>query len=199
MKGAIFDMDGLMFDTERLYKQAWRAAGKEMGIDITDEFHRAVCGTSGEEMVRIIRAYYPDCDPDPLWRRCYAICLQMQREFLPEKPYLHEILYTSKEIGLRLAVASSTAPELVRENLSTAGVDGYFDAVVSGLQVAHGKPAPDIFLFASEKLGLDPKDCYVLEDSFNGVRSGYAAGCRTIMIPDLVQPTPEIRSMCTAV
>ena len=94
-------------------------------------------------------------------------------------------------------MASSTYRSLVERNLRTAGVEEYFRKVVTGDQVEHGKPAPDIFLLAARQLGLAPGNCLVLEDSFNGVRAGAAAGCVTVMIPDLSQPTPELLSLCS--
>lgn len=98
-----------------------------------------------------------------------------------------------------MAVASSSPKFQVEKNLVRAGVREYFDAVVSGEEVLHGKPAPDIFLLAAEKIGIDPKDCYVFEDSINGIRAGVAAGSASVMIPDITQPDEEIRSICAAV
>lgn len=88
---------------------------------------------------------------------------------------------------------------MIENNLRVAGIEDYFTAVVSGSQVEHGKPAPDIFLYAAERLCLAPEDCYVFEDSFNGIRAGVAAGCFTIMIPDLFEPTDEIRQLVAGV
>ena len=116
---------------------------------------------------------------------------------VPKKKGLDELLAWLKARGLPAAVASSTYRSLVERNLRTAGVEEYFRKVVTGDQVEHGKPAPDIFLLAARQLGLAPGNCLVLEDSFNGVRAGAAAGCVTVMIPDLSQPTPELLSLCS--
>jgi HAD superfamily hydrolase (TIGR01509 family) len=88
---------------------------------------------------------------------------------------------------------------IIERNLRNTHTDPYFKTVVSGKDVKHGKPAPDIFLYAAEKIGFDPKDCYVFEDGFNGIEAAYAAGCAPIMIPDQFQPTDEIRAMCVGV
>ena len=98
-------------------------------------------------------------------------------------------------MGLPRIVASSSPRNMIEMNLQTTGTARYFHDVVSGTEVAHSKPAPDTFLLAAEKLHLDPHDCLVLEDSFNGVRAGRAAGCVTVMVPDLMQPTEEIAQL----
>ena len=98
-----------------------------------------------------------------------------------------------------MAVASSSLKHQLDANLIKSGLIDYFDEVVSGTELKHGKPAPDIFLHAADMLGYKPEECYVFEDSANGIRAGHAAGCVTVMIPDLIAPTPEIESLCTKV
>lgn len=191
-KGAIFDMDGLMFDTETIFGRAWILAGERLGVTIPDGFHTAVSGSSGENTRQIIRAYIPEVDCDALMELTYQISYEIQRHTLPEKPGLHEILDFFRSHGVKMAVASSSHREPVERNLERSGIRSYFDAVVTGADVSHSKPDPEAFLTASEQLGLSPSDCYVFEDSFNGVRAGHAAACCTIMIPDLRQPDQEI-------
>ena len=110
-----------------------------------------------------------------------------------------ELLEYLKQHAVRMAVASSAPMELIKSNLRLAGIADYFDAVVSGEQVEHGKPFPDIFLLAAQKLNLQAQDCYVFEDGINGVRAGIQAGCSTIMVPDLVPPTKELYEQCTGI
>lgn len=98
-----------------------------------------------------------------------------------------------------VAVASSSLPQQIEANLAKAGIDGFFAEIVSGTGVEHGKPAPDIFLLAAGRIGCRPEQCFVFEDSENGVKAGYAAGCATIMVPDLIAPTPQIRQYCASV
>lgn len=199
-KGAIFDQDGLMFDTEKLYTLSWYEAGERFGVFVPEEFTHAVSGSSGPGMMSIIRHYIPALPvPEEFWETCKSICIEKQNQELPEKPGLHEILGFFRQNGVKMAVASSSPKAQVEKNLTRAGVRSYFEAVVAGEEVAHGKPAPDIFLLAAEKIGLDPKDCYVFEDSFNGIRSGVAAGCAAVMVPDITQPTEEIAALCTDV
>ena len=118
---------------------------------------------------------------------------------VPMKPGVVELLEYLKQHAVRMAVASSAPMELIKSNLRLAGIADYFDAVVSGEQVEHGKPFPDIFLLAAQKLNLQAQDCYVFEDGINGVRAGIQAGCSTIMVPDLVPPTKELYEQCTGI
>ena len=190
-KGAVFDQDGLMFDTETIFIRAWAQAGETLGIVIPDGFHTAVCGSSPEVAKRIIRAWIPEADPEALMDLTYRISYEIQSRTLPEKPGLHEILDFFRSQGVKMAVASSSHRLPVERNLEQSGIRSYFEAVVTGEDVSRGKPDPEAFLTAADRLGLSPADCYVFEDSLNGIRAGCAAGCCTIMIPDLIQPDQE--------
>lgn len=191
-KGAIFDQDGLMFDTEAIFSLAWAQAAERLNVTLPDGFRTAVSGSSGEGMRQIIRQWVPKADPDALMKLTYQISYDIQSRTLPEKPGLHEILDFFQSRGIKMAVASSSHREPIERNLERSGVRPYFDAVISGEDVSRGKPNPDAFLLAASRIGLDPSDCYVFEDSFNGVRAGHAAGCFTVMIPDLLAPDREI-------
>ena len=191
-KGAIFDQDGLMFDTETIFSRAWIEAAGAMGTVIPDGFRAAVIGSSGEGTRQIVRDWISGVDPDAILELTYRISYEMQSRTLPEKPGLHEILDFFRAHGVKMAVASSSHRLPIERNLERSGVRAYFEAVISGEDVSRGKPDPEPFLTAAERLGLSPSDCYVFEDSFNGVRAGHAAGCCTIMIPDLIQPDREI-------
>ncbi len=190
--GAIFDMDGLLFDTENIFQQTWREIAQERGITLATDFVRAICGTSGEHMNRVIEAYYGVPDGSGIQADCMARVRKKLREDVPVKPGVHELLEYFRKKDVRLAVASSSYEEQIESNLKIAGIRSYFDAIVSGKEVRHGKPAPDIFLLAAEKIGCRPQECYVFEDSSNGIRAGHAAGCTSIMIPDLIAPDEEM-------
>ena len=199
LKGAIFDMDGLMFDTERVWQKNWHEIADEMGVVLDDSFKSCICGTSGKLMNEVIERFYHVEDGAPIAKECIRRVHEDLSSFTPEKPGIHEILDFFKENNVKMAVASSSSIEQIRKNLQNTGTEGYFSVLVSGAQLPNGKPAPDIFLKAAEMLELDPKDCYVFEDAFNGVKAGHAAGCRTIMIPDMNQPDEEIRSLAYGV
>jgi len=198
-QGAIFDMDGLLFDTERIFRDSWTETARRFGQRPRPDFPAAVAGTSGAGMREVIRRYYPEADPFAFQESCLSRAAEVIKEGIPEKPGVREILEFFRAKNVKLAVASSSLRNMIADNLSRAGIDGYFDAVVSGEDVSRGKPEPDIFLLAAQKLGCSPESCYVFEDGINGVRAGIAAGCATIMIPDLFEPPEELRASCAEI
>ena len=201
IKGAIFDMDGLLLDTERLYRESWVAMAGEFGQRPDPAFPPAVSGTSGEEMLAVIRRHYPAVDPLAFREGCMAYLNRLLEERgAPVKPGARELVAFFRGRGVKLAVASSSALELIERNLRRAGLLSAFDALVSGQEAERGKPEPDIFLLAAEKIGCPPESCYVFEDSINGVRAGIAAGCVTVMVPDLVPPPEGLtpRAVCAS-
>lgn len=198
-KGAIFDMDGLLFDTERLFAEGWGEMAKQFGQVPQPDFPRAVAGTSGAGMLEVIHRYYPEVDALAFRDGCIAYTEGILRKGIPERPGMREILSFFRNQGTKIAVASSSGREMILDNLCKSGIEAYFDAVISGDQVTRGKPEPDIFLLAAQRLGCAPEDCYVFEDGINGVRAGIAAGCTTIMIPDLYLPTDDLRTGCAGI
>ena len=198
-KGAIFDMDGTLFDTERLYARNWLATAERFGQQPNPDFPYAVAGTNGEGQLKVIRRYYPDVDAQAFIEYCVARMERILKSGLPEKPGVREILTFFREHGVKIAAASSNGHGKIAEILRRSGIASFFDAIASGEDVKHGKPAPDIFLLAAEMLGCAPEECYVFEDSINGARAGIAAGCTTIMIPDMFPPTKDLRAGCAGI
>lgn len=199
LKGAIFDMDGLMFDTEQIWQKNWKLIADEMGVTLAEGFKYNICGTSGALMNSVIEKYYGVEDGSAIAADCKKRVHDDLMEFTPEKPGVHEILEFFRDAGVRIAVASSSSVEQIRRNLQNTNTEEFIEVIVSGSELKRGKPEPDIFLAAAERLGIDPQECYVFEDAFNGVKAGHAAGCCTIMIPDQMQPTEEIRALADAV
>ena len=199
MKGAIFDMDGLLFDSEAIFQSVWQARAKELGKTLDTDFVRRICGSSGAETQAVVRDYYGAEDPAAFILDVNERVHKIEETYLPMKKGCVEILEGLKHAGYRLAVASASSMEMIERNLAFNGITEYFDEIVSTALVARGKPEPDVFLYAAERIGLAPEACYVFEDSMNGIRAGYAAGMRAVMIPDQVQPTEEIRAMCWGV
>ncbi len=195
LKGAIFDHDGLMFDTEKVWQANWKMVADEMNITLPEEFKKEICGSSGQHMLDVIQKYYHVEDGTSIRDRVRQGVFDDEAKHIDMKEGLLDILEMFKKHGVKMAVASSSQKEMIVRNLKNANVEDYFEVVVSGQEVEHGKPAPDIFLLAAERLELDATDCYVFEDAYNGVQAGVASKAKTIMIPDLVQPTDEIRSM----
>ena len=199
VKAVIFDMDGLMFDTERLWDTLWEPACKELGLPLPPDmakFQAGGRGLAGDNLRRHVAQYIPG-DPQEVLDKVWQLADERFAQGVPCKPGLKELLSTLEDLGMPRIVASSSPRNMIEMNLQTSGTARYFHDVVSGTEVARSKPAPYTFLLAAEKLHTNPKDCLVLEDSFNGVRAGRAAGCVTVMVPDLMQPTDEIRALYT--
>lgn len=195
-KGAIFDQDGLLFDTEKVYQWAWLEAGRQQGVVIDPSVPRRFSGMGRSLIKKIIDETYPELD----WQlySTTAIDLAWEKQLSsipPKKPGLLEMLEFCRSNGIKTAVASSSRRHVVRHNLTAAGVIDYFDAITTGEEVKNSKPAPDIFLLAASKIGIEPKDCVVFEDAFSGIRGACAAGMGAVLIPDQAEPTDEIRRL----
>lgn len=197
MNAVIFDMDGVIFDTEHLALSLWIRAGDELGIPGLAELYPSVIGTTAVRTAEILFARYGESFPKAAFdRRVRELYFEhYEREGLPVKPGVEELLSSLAAHGVPLALASSTRTELVRRELEDSGFLKYFTAVIGGDMVSHSKPHPEIFLKAAEALGAAPGDCYVIEDSFNGIRAAAAAGMHPLMVPDMLPPTDEILAL----
>lgn len=197
--GAIFDMDGVLFDTERMYQDIWQQLARERHVTLGSGFVRTISGTTGNRMRQVVEEYYQVSDGDAVIRECMARIREQLSVHVPVKEGVREILHFLKEKGIPAAVASSSSTEQIEANLRKSGIRDTFASVVSGTEVKAGKPAPDIFLCAAERIGCRPEECVVFEDSENGIRAGHAAGCITFMIPDLIAPGEDIRPYCSRI
>lgn len=198
VKGVIFDMDGLMFDTERLWDTFWEPACEALGVPMPEDrpgFYASGRGLAGQYLIDHVRKYFPGVDPQKMLDKVWQVGNERFARGVPCKPGLMELLELLEVRGLPRIVASSSPRNMIEQNLQTTGTARYFHDIVCGADVQHSKPAPDIFLEAARRLKLDIHDCLVLEDSFNGVRAGHAAGAVTVMVPDLAQPDEEIRRL----
>ncbi|MFW5711688.1 MAG: HAD family hydrolase [Spirochaetota bacterium] len=190
----IFDMDGLLFDTENLYLIHSKETEKEIGYSIPPELHTEAIGRTFPDVKRIfLDRLGQDFPMDHFMQRTNErVYEHVERYGMPVKPGAVELLQALKVRGIMTILASSSAYWMIEKNLAAAQLTSYFDLIVSGEEVEHGKPAPDIFLLAAERAGLEPYECVVLEDSNNGALAGCAAGMRTVMIPDVKPPTLEV-------
>lgn len=194
----IFDMDGLMFDTERLMKAGWEEAGREMGFTLTEYHLSQMRGGTRERSSKLFEEWFHgtvDYDQGRAIRTRYQRD-SIEKHGVPVKKGLMELLSYLKEHRIPAAVATSTPRCDASRYWDMAGVTPYITASVCGDEVAKGKPDPEIFLTAAEKLQTPPKQCLILEDSLNGIRAAKAAGAWSCMVPDLTPATDEIRPLC---
>ncbi len=200
MEAVIFDMDGLMFDTERLWMKAFDYAGEQLGIGRDSSTMYSTIGVNGAQFKQImLETFGEDFDFDAFTKICDKFCRDYcKQNGVPVKKGLYSLLEYLRQSGRGIALASSTSREKVERHIRSADVEDYFDAVICGDMVEISKPEPEIFLKAAQALGQRPRDCYVLEDSRNGIIAAHRAGCRAIMVPDLWQPDEEILSMLHA-
>ena len=196
MFSVIFDMDGTLFDTQRICIPAWNFAGEKQRIKNMGEHIPAVCGMSETGCRQYLKDNFPTLDI-PQFRvesRDYIV-KNLEVKYMPGAEELVKFLY---EKGVKLAIASGSSPASIKHHLGEVDGERYFDVVVGGSEVKNGKPARDIFLFTAEKLGVDPKDCYVIEDSENGIRAGFAAGMKVIGVPNIAPISDEVKALETA-
>lgn len=184
----IFDMDGLMFDTEVVARMAWRKALADHGLQIGDEAYIQIVGRTQQDTTRILREVLGDELPveEIRARKIAHLEAHLEQHGVPLKPGLAALLDELDELRLPRAVASSTYRAIVERRLAVTGLRQRFHAVVGGDQVAQGKPAPDIYLAAREQLGVPAEGCLVLEDSAAGIQAAHAAGMIPVLVPDLV-------------
>ena len=196
-QAVVFDMDGVIFDTERLVIEFWKEVAKKHNIPNIEHTCIQCLGTNRVRTREIfLENYGADFPFDPYRAEVTELFNTHYKGVpLPTKPGVRELLSYLQEQDIKVGLASSTAQHLVRDEIGTAGLLPYFQTLVCGDMVEHSKPAPDIFLKACEILGADPAKSIAIEDSFNGIRSAHRAGMTPIMVPDQVQPTDEIRAL----
>jgi len=192
-RGVICDMDGLLVDSEPLYKVAWQNAARALGIDLSDAVYATLVGRteadSEIEMVAIFGETFPVVEFRARWDadwRARAASGQLR-----PMAGARDLLETLRLRGVPLALATSSRRVYTTLSLAATDLSSYFDAIVTVDQVKRGKPAPDLYLLAAEKLGLPPANCVALEDSDAGASAAVAAGMRVFVIPDLVPPSAQ--------
>ena len=197
--GAIFDRDGLLFDTETIYQRIWAELADEYGVSLDGNFTRRISGSSGAAAAEIMKEYYTVGDAGVIAKKCGARMLELSAEHIDVMPGVPEILAFLKSQRIKIAVASGSSTEQIAQNLKTTGLSDFFDAMVGGTELKYGKPMPNIFLYAAEKIQCDSHDCFVFEDSPNGIIAAHAAEAHPIMIPNLMEATDELRAISDGV
>jgi HAD superfamily hydrolase (TIGR01509 family) len=197
IKGIIFDMDGLMLDTEKLLTRFWCEAAAFYGFEMTKQHVLGIRSLSAKYAIPHLRGIFGESFD---YRAVRAKRIELMNAFIEQngiekKKGLDILLESLSKRDIKLAVATATDIARTRMYLEKAGVIGYFDAIVTGDTVTNGKPEPDIYITAAQRLGLPCGECIALEDSPNGILSAYRAGCKPVMIPDLSAPDAETRAM----
>lgn len=197
IQAIVFDMDGVLFDTERISCESWGRAAAEMNLGDVSEGITGCIGLNYNDTVLLMNRLYGENFP---FEEFYEVVRkefyrEIEENGLPLMTGVREILDYLKEGGYKIGLASSTNKKSILSHLEKTGLTDYFTVVVSGDMVEHSKPEPDIYLKACEGLGVLPKAAMAIEDSPNGIRSAYRAGMIPVMVPDMVQPDEEITSL----
>ncbi|MBQ6180683.1 MAG: HAD family phosphatase [Ruminococcus sp.] len=194
LKGAIFDMDGVIIDTEKLYLRFWKEAAAEFGYDMRDEHVFAVRSMARKYSIPKLKSMLGQDFPteEVRSRRTELMNEFISKSGIETKKGLFRLLNHLRDSGVKIAVATATQRERTLSYLSRIGALEFFDAVICGDMVTTGKPAPDIYLSAAGELDLPPETCAAFEDSPNGLISAHTAGCYTVMVPDLTQPDEAV-------
>lgn len=196
-KAVVFDMDGIIFDSERLIIECWQVIADKYGVPDIEAACRECLGVNAvETKEKFLNRYGRDFPYD-------AYKGEMSKLYhdnydhgkLPLKVGVKELLQYLKEAGVKVALASSTRSVVVKQELADAGIIEYFQVIIGGDMVARSKPQPDIFLKACEELGVEPEEAFAIEDSYNGIRAAAAGKLRPLMVPDLMPPTEEMEQL----
>ena len=201
LRAAIFDMDGLMVDTERVARMGWKYAFRQFGIDLTDEEYLHFLGISTADVSAMFTERFGE---RVKFEDVYSVRQQHTNRFyeengVPLKPGIVELLSFLESAGVERVVATSSTEEMARLRLQKAGLLEWFSFISSSDRVQRGKPAPDVYLAAIDWCGLQADECLALEDSEAGVRAAHAAGLRVIWVPDLAAPSEEAAGLAARV
>ena len=200
IRGVLFDMDGVVIDSERLFTRFWMASAADLGFPMTYEQALQLRSLGKAPSQAKLDAFFgPVLDYDTLRNRRIELMEAFIAEHgVEEKKGIRELLACLKEKGIPCAITSSSSIPLIRRHLGNLGLLDGFTALCSGKDVPQGKPAPDIYLHGAATLGLPPENCLALEDSPTGILSAYRAGCMAVMVPDLDQPDEETEKLLYA-
>ena len=196
IRGVLFDMDGLVLDTEKLYARFWMEACRFYGFPMTWEQALEMRAANSRLSEAKLHSFF---GPDVDYQQCRAKRIELMERYIDEngvepKPGIRELLDYLQEKGIATAITSSSPPDRIRKHLGSLGLYDRFGRICSGYEVPHGKPEPDIYLHGAASLGLEPEECLALEDAPVGILSAYRAGCLTVMIPDQDQPDGDTLS-----
>ena len=197
VEGALFDMDGLLLDTEAVYIEALQAAARSLGREMPLSLCHSTVGVPGSERTAMIEQHYGEGFSMADFRTHFSVHVRgLLDAGVPLKPGALELLDFLAGRGLPLAVATSARRVTAETNLAKAGLLGRFKALATRDDVERTKPAPDLYLEAARRLGVAPRQCVAVEDSSIGILAAHAAGMRALMVVDILPPTDEARARC---
>jgi len=200
IKAVLFDMDGLIFDTEGLYKKSWQHAAREQGLELSDAFYQNFIGVQDAQCESLLEMQFAEKLNMDRFRQVRDMMLSAEREKgIAYKIGFDTLFVELKERGFKCALVTSSSLPLVQHHFAGFDYLSLFDAIITSENVKNGKPSPDCYRMACEQLNILPADCLALEDSNNGMRSALGAGCYAVMIPDLLQPDSDVAQRATAV
>lgn len=201
VKAVIFDMDGVILDSEKLYVRFWREAGRACGYPFETKHALAIRSLARPFAIQKLQGFFGEgFDYDEVRnKRIELMENYVEQNGIDLKPYAEYTLKELKKRGYKIALATATPPERAQRYLTRSGLYDYFDKIICSAMVKLGKPEPDIYLKACEEVGFLPEECIAVEDSPNGIQSAYRAGCRAVMVPDLDEPDDAAREMTYAV
>ena len=194
IKVALFDMDGLLIDSERVYRDCWIQAARELGYAFDEEKALTLRSLDKTLANALFISWFSD---ETAYERVKArrkeiMNEKIRQEPLQGKPGVRSLICELGKRGIKSAVVTASPQKRARMHLGSVGLDGLFETIITTEDVKKGKPFPDVYLYAAGKLGVKPEDCLAFEDSPNGVKSAHEAGCQTVMIPDLTPFTEEL-------
>ena len=200
-KAVVFDMDGVIFDSEQLILDCWEKVAEKYHFSSIREVCIDCIGTNSVKTKEIVCAYYGESFPYDKYRKETSELFKeyIQTKGLPLKKGVKELLEYLQAERIPIGLASSTRLAVVEDELRQAGLYDYFQVVMGGDQLKRSKPEPDIYLMTCEKMGIRPECVYAIEDSYNGIRSAYRAGMMPIMVPDILQADDEMKEKSIAV
>jgi HAD superfamily hydrolase (TIGR01509 family) len=192
-------MDGTVFDTERLLCDAWYETSKAWSLDEYEEVYNKVIGLNVKKALDILReSYGQDFPAERFFAERMALFFSNIEKEIPLKKGARELLTYLKQNGIKTAIATSSDKAVAERNLEKTGLTDYFDAVIGGDMVSRGKPDPEIFLKAADKISANPEETIVCEDAYTGIAAASSAKMKPVMVIDMLPPTSETESVCFA-
>lgn len=195
IKAVIFDMDGVLFDTERLCMDSWLAVAGEQGIPDMENFFPSCIGRNLADTKTLFYEFYGQVYDYEKFRKQASVWFHdyIGQKGIPVKKGVTELLDFLRGGGYDIGLASSTSRPTVEGHLERAGIRAYFQSLTTGDMVEHSKPRPDIYIMACKSMGVNPSQAMAIEDSPNGIRAAHSAGMFPVMVPDLIAPDEEMR------